>query len=111
MLKKSDVRRIVNRTFDNTKTVGVKKIFLGGAHRFSGLSKQNNLGITNNEAKYQKSNATFMNKAVPRPVRAKNIFSQLQSDLVDMMNQLIGSKNKSTNTSFQSLAFLVDVIS
>ena len=70
----------------------MKKICLRAAHSFSGLSERNILGITNNEAKYRKINAKLMNKAAPRPVRAENVFSNLQIDLVDM-------KIKFTNTS------------
>ena len=67
----------------------MKKIRLRAAHSFSGLSEPNILGITNNEAKYRKFNAKFMNKAAPRPVRTENVFSQLQIDVVDMRNQPI----------------------
>ena len=35
-----------------------------------------------------------MNKAAPRPVRAEDVFSHLQIDLVDMRNQLIEYANK-----------------
>ena len=41
-----------------------------------------------------KFNTKFLNKDASRPVRAKNVFSQLQIDLVDMRNQLIKYKNK-----------------
>ena len=107
MLKKSDFRRIVSETFDHTKAAGVKKIILIAAHSFSGLSERNILGITNNEAKYRKFNAKFMNKAAPRPVRAENVFSQLQIDLVDMRNQLIESENKV----YQYILLIMDVFS
>ena len=69
MLKKLDVRRIVSKTFDDTKAVRVKKIRLRAAVSFSGLSERNILGITKNEAKYRKLNAKFLNKAASRPVR------------------------------------------
>ena len=94
MLKKSDVRRIVSKTFDDTKDAGVKKICLRAVHSFFGLSERNILGITNNEAKYRKFNAKFMNKAVPRPGTAEMVFSQLQIDLVEVKNQVIEHENK-----------------
>ena len=83
MLKKSDVWRILSETFDETKAAGVKKIRLRAAYSFSRLSKRNILGITNNEEKYRKFNAKFMNKAARRPVRAEMVFSQLQIYLVE----------------------------
>ena len=90
----SDARRIVSKTIDDAKAAGVKKIRLRVAHSFSGLNERNFLRITNNEAKYRKFNATFMNKAAPRPVRAEDVFSHLQIDLADMRNQLIEYANK-----------------
>ena len=87
MLNKLDVRRIASKIFDDTKAAGVKKIRLRAAHSFS-VSERNILGITNNEAKYQKFNAKFMNKAASRLVRAENVFSQLKIILVHMRNQL-----------------------
>ena len=76
MLKKSDVWRIAGKTFGNTKTAGVKEIRLRDAHSFFGLSEQNILEVTNNEAKYRNFNAKSLSKALIRPVRAKNVFSQ-----------------------------------
>ena len=87
MLNKLDVRRIESKIFDDTKATGVKKIRLRTAHSFS-VSEQNILGTTNNEAKYQKFNAKFMNKAAPRLVRVENVFSQLKIVLVHIRNQL-----------------------
>ena len=87
MLNKLDVRRIESKIFDDTKATGVKKIRLRTAHSFS-VSERNILGTTNNEAKYQKFNAKFMNKAAPRLVRVENVFSQLKIILVHMRNQL-----------------------
>ena len=71
LLKKSDIWRIVGKTFGNTKAAGVKEIRLRAVHSFFGLSKRNILEITNDEAKYRKLNATFLSKALPRPVRFK----------------------------------------
>ena len=107
MLKKSDVQRIVSKTFDDTKAAGVKKIRLRAAYSFSGLSKQNIQGITNNEAKYRKFNTKFMNKTVPSPVRTENVFSHLQIDLVNMRNQLIEYENKV----YQYILSIMDVFS
>ena len=73
------------------KAAGVKKIRLRATYNFSGLSEQEVLRKTDNEAKYQKFNAKFLNKAAPRPARAENILSQLQ---IDLRNQLIEDKNK-----------------
>ena len=103
MLKNSDVRRIASKTFNDTKAAGVKKIRLRAAHSFSGLSERNILGIT----KYRKFNAKFMSKAAPRPVRAENVFSQLQIDLVDTRNQLIEHENKV----YQYILSIMDVFS
>ena len=103
MFKKSDLRKIVSKTFDDTKAARVKKICLRAAHSFSGLSERNILGITNHETKYRKFNAKLMNKAAPGPVRAENVFSMSSLDLVDM-------KIKFTNTSCRLWTFLVDFI-
>ena len=66
-------------------------IRLRTTYNFSGLSEPEVYGKTDNEAKYQKFNAKFLNKAAPRPARAENILSQLQ---IDLRNQLIEDKNK-----------------
>ena len=51
--------------------------------------------MTNNNFKYRKFNAKFTNKAVPQPVKATQVMSQLQLDLVNMKSQAVSWKGKS----------------
>ena len=67
---------------------------LRAANSYIGLSERRIHDITKNNLKYLKFNAKFTNKAVPQPVKAKRVMSQLQLDLGSMKSQRVSWKEK-----------------
>ena len=63
--------------------------------------------MTNNNFKYRKFNAKFTNKAVPQPVKATQVMSQLQLDLVNMKSQAVLWKGKS----YRYILSMMDIFS
>ena len=89
MIRRSDVSSIVNKTFHECKSAGARKLRIRAADSYAGLTERQILKITNNKFKYRKYNAKFTNKAIPRPVRAKEILQQIQIDLVNLSSQRV----------------------
>ena len=73
IVKKSDVKRIVTKTFIKTKYGGCRKIRARAADGYSRLSKGNILKVTENVLKFRRFSAQFMNKAVHKPIRARKV--------------------------------------
>ena len=73
IIKKSDVKRIVTKTFIKNKSGGCRKIRVKAADGYSGLSKRNVLKITENDLKFKRFNSWFTNKAVHKPVHARKV--------------------------------------
>ena len=81
MVKKSEIRKVVDKTFDAGKSAGVKKLRITAAGSYSVLSEQKILEVTSKHTKYRKFNVNFMNKAIPRPGRVSLMFHHLFSSL------------------------------
>ena len=94
MVKRSDVGKVVDKTFDACKSAGVKKIRVRAADSYAGLSERKILEITNKHVKYRKFNVKFMNKATPRPIRVSHVMEQVQIDLVDLSGQRVEYEGK-----------------
>ena len=63
--------------------------------------------MTNNNFKYRKFNAKFTNKAAPQPVKATQVMSQLQLDLVGMNSQAVSWNGKT----YRYVVLLMDIFS
>ena len=83
VVKKSEVHKVVDKTFDACKSVKVKKPHVTAAKSYAGLSENRILEITNKHVKYCKFNVKFLNKAIPQPVRVSNAMEQVQIDLIN----------------------------
>ena len=83
MVKKSEVRKVVDKTFDACKSAGVKKLRVRAAESYSGLSENKILEIKKH-VKYRKFNVKFLNKAIPRPVRVSSVMEQVQIDIINL---------------------------
>ena len=94
MVKKSEVRKEVDKTFDTCKLTGVKKLRVRAAESYTGLSENKILEITNKHVKYRKFNVKFLNKAVPRPVKVSSVMEQVQTDLINLSSQRVEYKGK-----------------
>ena len=94
VVKKSEVRKVVDKTFDACKSAVVKKLRVRAAESYAGLSENKILEITNKHVKYRKFNVKFLNKAIPRPVRVSSVMEQVQIDLINLSSQRLEYKGK-----------------
>ena len=65
VVKKSEVRKVADKTFDACKSAGVKKLRVRAAESYAGLNENKILEITNKHVKYRKFNVKFLSKAIP----------------------------------------------
>ena len=77
MVKKSIVRKVVDKTFDACKSAGVKKLLIRAAESYAVLSERKILQVANKHTKYRKFNVRFMNKAIPLSVRVSDVTEQV----------------------------------
>ena len=59
VVKKSEVRKVVDKTFDACKSAGVKKLRVRAAESYSGLSENKILEITKKHVKYRNLMSSF----------------------------------------------------
>ena len=94
MVKKSEVRKVVDTTFDACKSAGVKKLRVRTAESYAGLIENKILKITNKHVKYRKFNVKFLNKAIPQPMRVSSVIEQVQIDLINLSSQRVEYEGK-----------------
>ena len=107
VVKKSSISKFVDKTFDNSKSCGVKKLRLRAATSLAGLSERDILGITGVQKKYRMFNAKFLSKPKLRPVIVKDVQKQHQIDLVNLSNMRITLNGKT----YRYILSLMDVFS
>lgn len=107
VVKKSDVSRIVGKTFKETKSAGYKKLKYRAADSYAGLTERQIRQVTSSNIKYRIHNAAFTNKVVPKPVRANHVQSQHQIDLVDLNKQPVQYAGKT----YRYILSVMDVFS
>ena len=73
IVKKSDVKRTVTKTFIKNKSGGCRKIWAKAADDYSELGKRNVLKVTENDLKFRRFKARFTNKAVHKPICARKV--------------------------------------
>ena len=76
MVKKSDVRKVVDETFDACKSAGVKKLRVRAAKSYARFSENTILEIKNKHVKYRMFNVRFLNKAIPQSVRGSSVMNK-----------------------------------
>ena len=59
MVKKSEVRKVVDKTLDACKSAGAKKFRVRAAESYSGLSENKILEITKKHVKYRNLMSSF----------------------------------------------------
>ena len=94
MVKKSEVRKVVDKTFDACKSAGFKKLCVRTAESYAGLNENKILEITKKHVKYRKFNVKFLNKAITRPVRVPSVMEQVQIDLTNLSSQRVEYEGK-----------------
>ena len=107
MIKTSEIHKVVEKAFDESKSAGARKLRLRTAHKYSGMSEKKILEVVTGDNKFRRFNAKFTNKAAPRPVRAKEVMGQLQVDLVNMNSQKVVFKGKT----YRYILSLMDIFS
>ena len=98
MVKKSEVRKVVDKTFDACKSAGFKKLCVRTAESYAGLNENKILEITKKHVKYRKFNVKFLNKAITRPVRVP---SECDGTSPNRLNKLIQPKGRVRRKSLQ----------
>ena len=73
VLKKGPTKKCVRKTFSKSKSVGSKKIRTRALDGYAGLSRNNILTVTSNDAEFKKFTVKFINKAAPRSVTATKV--------------------------------------
>ena len=73
VLKKTEVKNCVSKTFNKSKCVDYKKLRTRALDGYAGISRGNILKVTTNDAEFKKFNVKFTNKAIPKPVTAKGV--------------------------------------
>ena len=63
----------MKKTFSKSKSVGYKKIRARALDGYAGLSCNNILTVTSNDAEFNKSTVKFTNEAAPRPVKSTEV--------------------------------------
>lgn len=107
MVKKSESKVIVGKTFRKNKSGGYKKLRTRAADSYAGLSNKEILQVTKNDVKYRQYTVKFTNRAKPKPVRVQNIHDQHQIDLVDMRKMKTQYKGKT----YRYIFLLLDIFS
>ena len=93
VVKKSEIPKVVDKTFDACKSAWVKKLCVRAAESYAGLSENKILEITNKHVKYPKFNIKFLNKAIPWPVRVSSVMKQVQIDLIHLSSRRVRRKS------------------
>lgn len=73
VLKKDEIKMCVTKTFKQSKSAGYKKLRMRALDGYAGLSRSNILKITSNNADFKKFTIKFTNKAIPKPIIAKEV--------------------------------------
>ena len=67
-MKRGGIKKSVKKTFSKSKSLGYKKIRSRALDGYAGLSRNNILMVTLNDAAFRNFMIKFTNKAAPRPV-------------------------------------------
>jgi len=70
VIKKSEIRKVVERENDKSKSAGTRKLRLHAANKYSCVSEKKILEVVKTDNKFRHFNAKFTNRAALRPVRA-----------------------------------------
>ena len=84
MLRSSEINRLVANEFHRTKGSGARKIVCSLKDNFVGLSKHCVQDILNRDKLHYRRNARFLNKAILKPIRARDVQVGHQVDLMDI---------------------------
>ena len=84
MRRLSEVDRLVAEEFERTKWSGARKLVSNLRHTFVGLSRAKVQNILISNTLHYGKNAKFLNKATLKPIRAQDVQTRHQVDLMNM---------------------------
>lgn len=84
ILRSSEINHLVADEFHRTKGSGARKIVCSLKDKFVGLSKDHVQSILNRDKLHYRRNARFLNKAILKPIRARDVQVRHQVDLMDL---------------------------
>ena len=84
MLRLSQVDKLVAEEFERTKGSGARKLVSNLRHAFVGLGRAKVQNILNSDTLHFRKIAKFLNKATLKPIRAQDVQTRYQVDLVNM---------------------------
>ena len=93
-MKRSEVKKIVEKAFHKSKSAGYKKLHKRTAYGYAGLSKRQVLKRTSTNEKIRKFSVKIPNKAKPHPAIVKRTHEQHRVDLADMKGMQVEYKGK-----------------
>ena len=82
-MRSSEVNRVVADEFQRTEGSGARKIVCSLKENFVGLSKNRVQDILDRDKLHYRRNAIFLNKAILKPMRARDVQVRHQVDLMD----------------------------
>ena len=84
VVKRSEVSKIVDCVYQETKGDGAAKLKIHTSHQYSGISRRILQANLNSMKQNQKVRPLFQNKAPLRPIKACKVQERHQVDLVSM---------------------------
>ena len=82
--KKTDVKGIVKTGLEETKGCGARKLNVYLRDKYSGISSKAVRKVIDMSKRYHLHKASFRNKPIPKPIRAKAVEERHQIDILDM---------------------------
>ena len=105
--KKTSFKGIVNTGLEETEGCGARKLNVYRKDKYSRISTQNVQKVLDRSRRYQLRRATFQNKAIPKPIRAKTVQERHQIDLLDTGRWAV----KHRNVRYRYILTILDVCS
>ena len=84
ILRSSEIKSLVADEFHRTKGSGAKKIVCSLNDKFVGISRSRVQNILNTDKLHYRKNARFLNKAILKPIQARDVQVRHQVDLMDL---------------------------
>ena len=84
ILKKSNVTRVVKNAFKETKGSGTRKLFHRLKSAYRGVGERDIRRVLGQSRLHKQLNVRYQNKAILKPIRARNVQIRHQADLISM---------------------------
>ena len=84
ILRSSEIKSLVAHEFHRTKGSGAQKIVCPLKDKFAGISRSRVQNILNTDNLHYRKNVRFLNKAILKPIQARDVQVRHQVDLMDL---------------------------